>query len=614
MKKNDISKKLEDYFKKIPFKINRVAVISLTIFILALVAIFLSIVFFVNSKDSSLETQNVNFIYTETNINDVANDTRFWDSIRIKGDQVVTFTGTFSEEINSNLLIYFQNLNVSIYVNNHLVGTTDNLAQTLSNSPGIGWLTIEAVDISTTDVVLIEMSSPYSGAYVDQYLQTINNIYSGNVLSLMRHKLTDNILVYITYIFSMITGVFCILVSFLFYISKQKRGLHFLLYGFTLLLCGVWTAPSQYFSLFINNPVFYSTLYTLSLPLIIILINTSLLISYKKPTILLYIYTFVFSIVLAIVIILQLVGVKDIYQFTLIGGIGCIIDVVFVSIALSKNYETFDEKQRKYILIKYSPIIVSLVIDVIIFVFTGKYQTTFLRFGVLLFSVVSIVELFVKFSEANELRLISMELALDVQQKENELLMHQIQPHFLFNSLNCISTLCRVDPEKAEKAVIYFSNYLRNNMELINSTGNTTFEKEINHIDQYLMLHEIRFEDDIILDVNNPCGDFEIPPLSLEPIVENAINYAFRGYKIKLKVINIDVKETIGGHIIKVSNNGKGFNVERIGNDGKKHIGMENVKNRIEKLFGGSVDIYSVPNKGTTVTIYLPTMTTEKSE
>ena len=613
MKKNDISQRLEEYFKKIPIKFNRVVLVTTTFVALLLVAIFLLTIGLANPNYEFEDASKVEFIYTDTNLDDFSDTKGLWDSIRISGDETIIFTGTFNKNIDSNLRIFYQNINVSLYVNDVLLYTTTNDA-VLSNTPGIGWLVIEDVSISSTDVIRLEMSCPYKSAYVDQYLQTLNNIYSGSELSLMKLKISENIVAFIVFAFSLVISVFCVLMCFLLALSKQKQALHFLLIGFTMLLCGVWTAPNEYISLSLNNPIFYAALYTVSLPLIMIFINASLLLSYKRPTRLLYIYTMAIAVILVLLIILQLVGVADVYEFVIIGGIGYVIDILIVSYALSKNYETFDEKQRKFNLFKYLPIIILAFVDILVFIFTGKFQTTFLRFGVIMFTVVSLVEMFVKFKETSELQLISMQLALDVKEKENELLLHQIQPHFLFNSLNCISTLCQIDPEKAEKAIIFFSNYLRNNMELINSSGNTTFEKEMNHIEQYLMLHEIRFEDDIILDINNPCGDFEIPPLSIEPIVENAINYAFRGYKIKLKVINIDVKETIGGHIITVSDNGKGFNVERIGNDGKKHIGMENVKNRIENSFGGSVDIYSEPMKGTIVTIFLPTIKNEESE
>ena len=609
MKKNEVSrKKLEDYFKKIPIKFNRIVLVSVAFFALVFSIVFLAVILGTNYRRPNDYAKNIEFLYTQTNIEDVANDSGLWESIRIDGHDVVTFTGTISEMVDSNLHVFFQNLHVRIFVNDELICTTESQANYLSNSPGIGWIILEHIHIETTDVVRFEMYSPYSGAYVDQYFQTINNIYTGSDLALMNLKISENIFAYIAYTFSMIVGVFCILTCILLFISKQKQALHFLLIGFTLLLCGVWTAPQEYISLYLNNPVLYASLYTSILPLIMILVNTSLLLSYKKPTRFLYIYTIIIAAILSVLIVVQLSGVADLYQFTIIAGIGCAIDILIVSYALFKNYETFDIKQRTLNLFKYLPIVAFAIVDITMFIFTGKFQSTFLRLGMVLFTMVSTFEMFIKFREANELRLISMQLALDVQQKENELLLHQIQPHFLFNSLNCISTLCQVDPEKAEKAIIYFSNYLRNNMELINSTGNTTFEKEMSHIEQYLMLHEIRFEDDIILDINNPCGDFEIPPLSIEPIVENAINYAFRGYKIKLKVINIDVKETIGGHIITITDNGKGFNVEKIGNDGRKHIGMENVKNRIEKSFGGSMDIFSEPKKGTIVTLFLPTI------
>ena len=372
-----------------------------------------------------------------------------------------------------------------------------------------------------------------------------------------------------------IIGIFCVITALISLLGKQYReSLRFFILGVILFFCSIWCAPSEYMSLQVGDPIIYSTLYSLSLPLLMIFTNMAIILSMKKMSKILYTYNIGVSCIVVITIFLQLSGVMDIYELAMLGFAAYVIDLFLILLLLFNNYETFDSGQRIFNIIKYGTIAIATFADLFVFILTGTFNTTFLRFGVLIYSLIALFEYFGTIKEAEELRIQNLQLALNVKEKENELFFHQIQPHFLFNSLNCISTLCQIDPEKAELAIHCFSSYLRSNMELINASSISSFEQEIKHIEQYLTLHEIRFEDDIVLDVINPYGDFELPALCIEPVVENSINYAFRGYKIPFKRIGIEVKLVEGGHEIIITDNGKGFNVETIGNDGRRHIGI----------------------------------------
>jgi sensor histidine kinase YesM len=447
----------------------------------------------------------------------------------------------------------------------------------------------------------------YSSSYVDQFLKTIDNIYCGSESALMNLTGRQNALTYATFIISLIIGLFCVITALVSLLGKQHReALRFFILGVILFFCSIWCAPSEYMALQVGDPIIYSTLYSLSLPLLMIFTNMAIILSMKKMSKILYTYNIVVSCGVVVAIFLQLFAVCDIYELAFVGFGIYVVDLFLVLLLLFNNYETFDANQRIFNIVKYGTIAIATFADLFVFILTGAFNTTFLRFGVLLYSLIALFEYFGTIKEAEELRIMNLQLALNVKEKENELFFHQIQPHFLFNSLNCISTLCQIDPEKAEQAIHCFSSYLRNNMELINASSITTFNQEIKHIEQYLMLHEIRFEDDIILDVINPYDDFEIPALCIEPVAENSINYAFRGYKVPIKRIGIEVKLVEGGHEILISDNGKGFNVETIGNDGRRHIGIENVKERILHLFNGRFEMTSEINVGTEVKIFLP--------
>lgn len=193
----------------------------------------------------------------------------------------------------------------------------------------------------------------------------------------------------------------------------------------------------------------------------------------------------------------------------------------------------------------------------------------------------------------------------ELTQAQMDIMLSQIQPHFVYNSLATISALCDFDPKLAQNAVERFSNYLKMNLYSIKCKDNISFKKELEHIQTYLWLEELRFENRLTINYDIKCSDFEIPPLSVQPIVENAVKHGIcpkpEGGKI---TISTDQNEK--EYVISVEDNGVGFSVEELEHDNKVHIGTTSVKDRIQYMCHGSVTINSVINKGTTVQIRIP--------
>lgn len=602
----DYKKSFDKIIDKIRIRPNKILLISSAFLVLFLSVLFIISISFIKEK-ADININEVEFIYTDTNIGDYVDTNLNEYAVKIKSNEKIIFEGHLSQDVNDDLHIFYQNLFLKVYINEEEVASTGYNYDYGSRGPGIGWLTLEDVEIKSTDKIRIEMRCIYSSSYVEQFLKTIDNIYYGDTSALMEFTGRQNALTYFIFMISLVIGLFCVITAIVSLLGKQhKEALRFFILGVILFFCSIWCAPSEYMSLQVGDPIIYATLYSLSLPLLMIFTNMAIILSMKKMSKILYTYNIIVSCGVIVAIFLQLFSICDIYELAFLGFAIYVIDLFLIVLLLFNNYETFDAGQRVFNIVKYGTIAIATFADLFVFILTGKFNTTFLRFGVLLYSLMALIEYFGTIKEAEELRLTNLQLALDIKEKENELFFHQIQPHFLFNSLNCISTLCQIDPEKAGQAIHCFSGYLRNNMELINASSITTFNQEIKHIEQYLMLHEIRFEDDIILDVINPYDDFEVPSLCIEPVAENSINYAFRGYKIPFKRIGIEVERLDDGHLITISDNGKGFNIETIGNDGRRHIGIENVKERVIHLFNGRFEMTSEMNVGTEVKIFLP--------
>lgn len=179
----------------------------------------------------------------------------------------------------------------------------------------------------------------------------------------------------------------------------------------------------------------------------------------------------------------------------------------------------------------------------------------------------------------------------------------QIQPHFLYNTIATFKALAKKDPDRAAEVAEKFGAYLRENLDSLNVNGCIPFEKELEHTRTYAEIEMVRF-DNIRVAYDLQDLDFGVPPLSLQPLVENAIRH---GVRIREEgIVRVSTRRTAEVHEIVVEDNGEGFDTKAIETADEKHIGIRNVRERIEKMCGGTLDINSKIGEGTTVTIRIP--------
>ena len=184
-----------------------------------------------------------------------------------------------------------------------------------------------------------------------------------------------------------------------------------------------------------------------------------------------------------------------------------------------------------------------------------------------------------------------------------QIMMTQIQPHFLFNTLSTIQALCRIDPEKASETTEKFGTYLRMNIDSLSQAGLIPFQKELEHTRIYADIEMMRFPY-IHISYDIQEDDFEVPALSIQPMVENAIRHGVRGrYNGLVKVTTRREEKEV---VVTVTDNGKGFDPENSKATDGTHIGIRNVRGRVEILCSGTLSIESKPGAGCTVTIRLP--------
>lgn len=197
------------------------------------------------------------------------------------------------------------------------------------------------------------------------------------------------------------------------------------------------------------------------------------------------------------------------------------------------------------------------------------------------------------------------ETRLALTESNNALVLSQIQPHFLYNALTSIYRLCDVKPEAAKEAVSHFSKYLRGNLDSMKQTKMISFADELKHLQAYLALEKIRYDDDLAIQYDIRATEFFIPPLTVQPLVENAVNHGISDLPGG-GLVTISTEEKQDCYEIRVSDNGVGFDPGTVPEDGRSHVGISNVRSRLNILCHGTLDIKSTPGGGTVAVIQIP--------
>ena len=207
--------------------------------------------------------------------------------------------------------------------------------------------------------------------------------------------------------------------------------------------------------------------------------------------------------------------------------------------------------------------------------------------------------------DAQRLKAEKQAMELKLQETQISIMLSQIQPHFLYNTLNSIYQLCETNPMRAKAMVNFFAEYLRNNLSTLEEPGLISFDTELAHIKTYLEIEKIRFEDTLEIEYDIKYNQFFLPVLTVQPIVENAVKHGTSkkrgGGKVK-----ISTEEDAENYIVKVLDTGCGFDPSAPKNDGKSHVGIENVRQRLSNMCEGSLTIESEIGVGTLVTIKIP--------
>ena len=188
-----------------------------------------------------------------------------------------------------------------------------------------------------------------------------------------------------------------------------------------------------------------------------------------------------------------------------------------------------------------------------------------------------------------------------LEAQRNALMLSQINPHFVYNTLSTIASMCDISPKQAKYLTIDISQYLRRHIGTLTSEELIPFEQELEHVACYLKIEKARFRERLNVIYSIGCKEFNIPPLSVQPIVENAIKHGITK-KIEGGTIKICTYEEDECYVVEIIDDGVGFEAEST----VLHVGLQNVRSRIATMCRGELTVKSTVGVGTRVTIEIP--------
>ena len=201
-------------------------------------------------------------------------------------------------------------------------------------------------------------------------------------------------------------------------------------------------------------------------------------------------------------------------------------------------------------------------------------------------------------------------------QRQAQIMALQMRPHFIYNVMTSIYQLCAQNPARAQQVTLDFTDYLRANFDAVAQEGQVPFSKELDHARAYLNVEQARLERDLVVDIDCPHTDFCLPPLTLQPLVENAVKHG-AGPELPPLYVRITTYEEAGYSVVTVEDTGPGFEMPPLVGDfaseavdhgsDDRASDLDNIRDRLaacsstleiaSRRGGGTVAIVRVPSR-----------------
>ncbi len=309
------------------------------------------------------------------------------------------------------------------------------------------------------------------------------------------------------------------------------------------------------------------------------------------------------SVVTLVIFTLQALEISDILKLEWILYIVGMPSVFICLFLLVREYIKNNDIMSKIALLSFVPLVIAGVADLVNLFFVYMPDIYAMRIAIFAMIIIQLLNLVMASKRSYDESLNYEKMQSELLKSQVLIMISQIQPHFLYNSLTSIAMLCEKDPKRAKTATIEFADYLRGNMNSLKDNHPVPFETELKHLKTYLSLEKMRFGDDLNVEYDIQTSDFTIPSLTVQPLVENAVKHGV-GMKEDGGTVKISTREYDDRFEVVVSDDGVGFDTTKPNPDtSRSHVGIENIKERISSMCHGEVMIESEVGKGTVSTI-----------
>lgn len=309
-----------------------------------------------------------------------------------------------------------------------------------------------------------------------------------------------------------------------------------------------------------------------------------------------------FTLFIVTLIVFNFTGISDLFASAPYAQALFFVIAVILAICIAREWSYNDSAQLAVFTL--IPLAIVLAFDTIN-VYIGFSDIRLFEFGAAVTLVYQTVNLLIDLRRQYREALRSQQLQRELYESRVSIMVSQIQPHFLYNSLSSIAMLCTLDPETAQEATITFADYLRGNMDSLKQKEPVPFSKELEHLKKYLYIEKLRFGKKLNIEYDIQTEDFVLPQLSIQPLAENAVKHGI-SKKRGGGTLTISTRETDTAYHVIVSDDGKGFDPDEVKDDGRSHVGMENVKRRLKEMCDGEVTVKSKIGEETVATVTLP--------
>lgn len=528
-----------------------------------------------------------------------------------KGYTKVVFKGKFSQDLPKRKFVTLSLCDVWGEMKINGITVAENYAENKrvkTDTPGHSIKYIPSEYFEDDYVIELIMKSPYpANLNKSAFSDTFNFMVVGD-----KSALYEVLLKYHTFgLFVGLAVIFFGLFGFGFSgILFAKNKYNYFAFAFVAISCGLYMITDEIFQflpLWIDNPFLCMLIDKLPSYLIVLAICVYIKgnVANKTTVLIMDIAVTLSFFAMLMASIMQFAGFSDILSseiylypaaiIGLMGGFSCIIVESF----------KFKNKNSQQVLIALSPIILAELLEYI----NGYLSLWPERILIRVFMIISIfiqLVFLIKATVAHYKSVIKYQkLQTELLQSRISIMVSQIQPHFLYNSLTSIAMLCEKNPKMAKTATIEFADYLRGNMNSLKEKNPVPFSNELKHLKTYLSLEKMRFGEDLNIVYDIQASDFMIPSLTVQPLVENAVKHGV-GMKDDGGTVTIATREDEKTYQVIITDDGVGFDVNEKKNDGRQHVGMENCKSRLKEMVNGEVIITSKRGEGTVSKIIIP--------